>query len=91
MLARLRMRWLLVAQRAHRRRHAWTSALLVTGGLFGALAGAWVIGWWALGLLAVIESMGLVYVGLMRDDTEDLPVRGARTVGQVLDDERLRP
>jgi len=32
-----------------------------------------------------------MWVGLNRDDGADLPVAGARTVEQVLDDERLRP
>jgi hypothetical protein len=85
------MRWLLVRQRAHRRRHTLVNTALITIGLFGALAGAWVIGWWALGLVAVIEAAGFVYVGFARDDGEPLPVRGARTVEQVFDDERLRP
>lgn len=88
---RLKMRWLLVRQRAHRRRHTLVNTALITVGLFGALAGAWVIGWWCLGAVAIAESFALTYVGMQRDDGEPLPVRGARSVGQVLDDERLRP
>jgi len=90
-LAKLSMRLLLVRQAVHRRRHFAVNAALIATGLLGALAGGWVIGWWCLGVVAIAESAGLLYVGLTRDDGEQLPVRGARTVDQVLDDERLRP
>jgi hypothetical protein len=85
------MRLALVRQRARRRRHALVNSALIVVGLLGALAGGWVIGWWCLGGVAIAESCALMFVGLQRDDGEPLPVRGARTVEQVFDDERLRP
>lgn len=90
MLGRLRMRAALVRQRVRRRRHMLVNSALIVAGLLGALAGAYVIAWWAVGLVAIAESCGLAYVGLQRDDGEPLPIRGARSVDQVLDDERLR-
>jgi hypothetical protein len=91
MPANLRMRWLVIRQTARRRRHLVVNVALICLGLGGALAGGWVIGWWCLGVVAIAESAGLVYVGMARDDGEALPVRGARTVEAVLEDERLRP
>lgn len=91
MPANLRMRLLLLKQAARRHRHLAVNVALVCLGLAGGLAGGWVIGWWCLGVVAIAESAGLIYVGMARDDGEALPVRGARSVAQVLDDERLRP
>jgi len=85
------MRLLLVRQAARRRRHYAVNLALIAVGMAGALAGGWVIGWWCLGAVAIVESAGLMYVGLTRDDGEPLPTRGARTVEAVLADERLRP
>jgi DNA-binding transcriptional LysR family regulator len=78
-------------QRLAARRHVAVSAALVVAGLAGALAGGWLIGRWMLGLMLICESVGALWFGLNRDDGEPLPVRGARTVAQVLDDERARP
>ena len=75
-------------QRARSNRHVITSALLVVLGLGGALGGGAVVGEWALGLVLIAESAGLVWFGLYRDDRK--PARG-RTVGEVLEVERRRP
>jgi hypothetical protein len=77
--------------RARQNRHALTSALLVVSGMAGGLGGAALVGMWCLGLVLMAESGGLVWFGLMRDDGTGLPRRGARTVAEVLEDERLRP
>jgi hypothetical protein len=71
------------------RRHF--SALLIIGGAAGMLGGAAIVGLWLLGLTLMAESLFACYVGLNRDDGSELPPRGARTVGQVLEDERIRP
>lgn len=91
MPANVRMRLALLRQVVHQHRHLTVNTALICLGLGGALAGGWVIGWWCLGLVAIAESAGLIYVGLARDDGEALPTRGARTVEQVLETERLRP
>jgi len=75
---------------AARRRGLVTSALLVTVGMTGALLAGWQIAGWMLGLVALAESAGLIWVGLAREDGEDLPARGSRTVAQVLADENIR-
>lgn len=79
------MRW---RARHWRSRHA--ALLLTLAGAAGVVGGAWLIGKWAAGL--AIGGLGLfaMYVGLNRDDGAELPVRGARSVEQVLADERLR-
>ena len=87
----------LVMVRAHvlgrlaRYRSRLVSAALVVAGLAGALGGGWLVGRWCTGLMLIFESAGALWFGLFRDDGEHLPVRGARTAQQVLDDERLRP
>jgi hypothetical protein len=68
-----------------------TSVLLVVAGLAGALGGGALVGRWCLGVVLIAESAGAVWVGLNRDDGQPAAVRGARTVGQVLEDERMRP
>jgi hypothetical protein len=72
------------------RAHLIITNLMVLTGACGALAGGWLIGRWCLGLVAIAESAGLIYVALMRDDGKTMPLRGARTVAEVLDDERIR-
>jgi hypothetical protein len=69
----------------------WRAELLVFGGAAGMLGGAAIVGWWLLGLTLMAESGFAVWLGLSSDDGTARPLRGARTVGQVLDDERLRP
>jgi hypothetical protein len=64
--------------------------LLVLLGGVGALAGGYLIGRWCLGLVLIAESVGLIWLGLNQEDGADIPVRGARTAQQILDDERLR-
>lgn len=80
-----------LAGRARQHRHVLVSALLVVLGMAGGLAGGALIGRWCLGLMLIAESCGLVWWGLMRDDGTGLPRRGARTVGEILEDERMRP
>ena len=75
---------------AARRRGQVTSALFIVVGLAGLLLGAWTVGVWCLGLAAMAEAGGLLYVGLNRDDGEEVPVRGSRTVPEVLADEAIR-
>jgi hypothetical protein len=70
---------------------AHSAVVLVLAGGLGALAGGWLIGRWCLGLVLIAESVFAIYVGLNRDDGTDMPIRGARTVAQVLEDERYRP
>jgi hypothetical protein len=77
------------AATAKARRHA--SPLLIICGAAGLLGGAAIVGTWLLGLTLMAESAFACYVGLNRDDGTTLPARGARTVDQVLEDERLRP
>jgi hypothetical protein len=67
-----------------------SSLLLVLIGGAGALGGGYLIGRWCLGLTMIAESVGLIWLGLNQEDGTDLPIRGARTAQQVLDDERLR-
>ena len=80
------MRWVARHWRARHR-----DLLLTLAGAAAVVGGAWLVGRWAAGL--AITGLGLftMWVGLNRDDGADLPVAGARTVEQVLDDERLRP
>lgn len=78
-------RWRIRAGLARR-----SSLLLVLAGGLGALGGGYLIGRWCLGLVLIGESVFAMYIGLNRDDGADLPIRGARTVEQVLDDERWR-
>jgi hypothetical protein len=80
-----------VLGRLARYRSRLVSVALVLAGLAGALGGGWLVGRWCLGLVLIFESAGALWFGLFRDDGEHVPVRGARTPQQVLDDERLRP
>jgi hypothetical protein len=79
------------------RRAAWTwrqvlvSAVMVAAGCGLALLGGWFISRWCMGLVLIVEAGALVFLGLSRDDGANPVGRGARTVDQVLDDERLRP
>jgi hypothetical protein len=84
-----RLRW--VKARLAARRHVLVSALMVIVGVTGLLLGAWTVGWAVLGVTAMALSAGLIWLGMSRDDGQPVPVRGARTPQQVLDDERLRP
>ena len=98
LLARLhRVRWAARRRRGRRwlasRAQMLAAAALMTAGGLGGLAGGWLIARWALGLVVIAESAGLVWLGLNREiggGPERWPGRGARTVEQVLDDERLR-
>jgi len=67
-----------------------SALLLVLGGCLGALAGGDLIGRWCMGLVLIAESAGAIWLGLNQEDGGELPLLGARTVDQVLDDERLR-
>jgi hypothetical protein len=67
-----------------------SALLLVIFGGLGGIGGGFLIGHWAAGLVIIIESAGLVMLGLNQDDGTDVPVLGRRTVDQVLDDERYR-
>lgn len=78
-------------ERGRRSRHQLTSAALVIGGLAGMLGGAALVGTWLLGLTLMAEAGGALWLGLMRDDGAAVPRRGARTVQEVLQDERMRP
>lgn len=78
-------------ERARRNRHVLSSVLLVVLGLGGALAGGALVGEWALGVVLIGESCGLVYFGLYRDDRVPLPRHGEHTVEDVLEAERRRP
>lgn len=77
--------------RLHRGRHVLAQAALVVAGLGGGLAGGALVGEWCLGVVLVAESGGALWFGLMRDDGTGLPRRGARTVEDILEAERLRP
>lgn len=76
--------------RARESGHFLTSLALVVLGMAGGLSGGALVGRWCLGLVLIAESALLVVLGLSRDDGGRLPRRGARTVAQVLEDERLR-
>lgn len=89
--ATVAMRYRNLRARLSRHRHQVTSAALVIAGAAGALGGGAIIGRWALGLVLLGESALAAWFGLMRDDGAELPVRGARTVEQVLEDERRWP
>lgn len=78
-------RWRLRAMLARR-----SPTLLVLAGGLGAVGGGWLVGRWFAGLVIVAESVGLISLGLNQEDGQGLPYRGARTVEQVLDDERVR-
>jgi len=80
-----------VRARLSRQRHQVLSALLVATGLAGALGGGALIGQWALGLVMIAESVGAVWVGLMRDDGQPLPIGAERSLEQILEAERRRP
>lgn len=80
-----------IRERARRSRHFLTSLALVVLGMAGGLGGGALVGRWCLGLVLIAESAGLIWLGLQRDDGAGLPRRGARTVGEILEDERLRP
>jgi hypothetical protein len=97
--AHVRSRAALIVWREHARmwqarigrsRHFLTSLALVVAGMAGGLGGGALIGRWCLGLVLISESAGLIWLGLMRDDGTGIPRRGARTVHEVLEDERLR-
>ena len=68
-----------------------TSVVLVVAGLAGMLGFASLLGGWCVGLVGMAESAGAVWVGLNRDDGQPGVRRGARTVAEVLEDERMRP
>ena len=55
------------------------------------MAGGALIGEWCLGLVMIAEAALVVYVGFARDDGGGLPVRGARSVQEILADEARRP
>jgi hypothetical protein len=74
-----------------RERGQVTSAALIVVGVAGLLLGADTVAPWMLGLTAMGISGGMLYLGLNRDDGTEMPARGARSVSQVLDDERVRP
>jgi hypothetical protein len=81
------------ARRAHAtadRVTAHLGAVLIVAGAVGMIGGALLVGVWLAGLTIMAEAGFAFWVGLNRDDGEHLPVRGARTVAQVLDDELLR-
>ena len=72
------------------RRH--TSALLVMAGLAGGLGGGYLIGIWCLGLVLIVESALLVFVGFARDDQLRLPdMSKVHTVKDVLIREARSP
>jgi hypothetical protein len=60
--------------------------LVISGGLFG-IFGGWLVGRWCMGLVIMAEAAGMILLGLNQEDGTDLPLHGARTVSQVLDDE----
>jgi len=76
---------------ARRHRHVLAPAALVVLGLGGALGGGALVGEWCLGLVLILESAGVVWFGLQRDDGTPPQRRGGRTVGEVLEVERRRP
>lgn len=80
-----------VRESAHQHRHVLVSAVLIVAGLAGGLGFASLVGTWCLGLVGMAESAGVLWFGLMRDDGRPVPRRGARTVREILEDERLRP
>jgi hypothetical protein len=52
----------------------------------GALGGGWLIGVWAFGLVLIVESAGLCWLGLARDD--EAPVVGRVHDADVLEHAR---
>jgi hypothetical protein len=46
------------------------SVLLIAAGLLGVVAGAWLLGRWAVGLAVIADSAVLVGLGLLRDVPE---------------------
>lgn len=78
------------SQAAANRVTAHLGAVLIVVGAVGMIGGALLVGVWLAGLTIMGEAGFAFWVGLNRDDGEHLPVRGARTVVQVLDDERIR-
>jgi hypothetical protein len=56
------------------------SVLLIVAGMLGVVAGAWLIGRWAVGIAVVADSASLAAWGLLRDMPErpaELRRRGA--------------
>lgn len=80
-----------LAARARQQRHVLFSSLLVAAGGLMGLAGGAVTGRLGLGLVMIAEAAALIAWGLQRDDGLPLPRRGARTVAEILEDERMRP
>jgi hypothetical protein len=64
-----------------------TNVALVLLGLAGAVFGGYQMGRWWGGLIIVAESGLAVYVGFNREDAQSRPVRGSRTVPEILADE----
>jgi hypothetical protein len=46
------------------------SVLLIAAGLLGVVAGAWLLGRWAVGVAVIADSVVLVGLGLLRDVPE---------------------
>jgi hypothetical protein len=69
------------------------SWLLVAAGLIGGLAGGWLVARWCLGVVLIVESAGIAWLGLARDDGWVPVVRrpGDRTVADVLEYARRAP
>jgi hypothetical protein len=86
----LRGRLRLARRRAKAAASRHSATLLVIFGALGALGGGALIGIKFLGLVMIAESCSLIWLGVNQEDGQDVPIRGARTAQQVLDDERLR-
>ena len=80
-----------LGSRARRARHQLASAALIVAGVGGLLGFSSLVGLWCLGLTGMAVSAGALWLGLMRDDGTGLPRRGARSVADVLEVERMRP
>lgn len=74
-----------------RSRSLLVSVAAVVAGACLAGFGGWLVGRWCLGVVLIAEAAGLIFIGMARDDGVGMPGRGARTVNDILDDERLRP
>jgi hypothetical protein len=82
-------------ENGRRFRHQLVSAVLIAGGLAGALGGGALVGTWCLGLVLIAESGLAVWFGLQRDDGAVLPPPprrgGPRSHEEILEMARHAP
>lgn len=67
--------------------------LLLVAALLGVVGGAVLIGWWAVGLAIIADSMAVAWYALFHDDGQpaEPEVSGMPTVEQIFDRARRAP